>query len=285
MKKTTIGIYHKNCTDGTTAAAVLLKKFPDIKLFPLAYSHTEDDLEHIHRVAGEGSEIYFVDFAVGVEEFLDGGHSITVIDHHIGAKERIEKLASVNGNLTFIFDNDKSGASLAWSHFFPDEKVPEIIKYVEDSDIWTGKYGDDTKYVTNYLSMFTNSPEQMLEFINSDIADIKKKGKIIADYSDNQIHRLVDGIQDIKLRIGEFIVPAYNITMHQSASGHKLSEIQNKAVVLFTITGGSVNFSIRGADGQSPSALELAKLLGGGGHQNASGAEVFLKDFLKMIIL
>ena len=262
----------------------MLRKFPDIKLFPLVHSHTEDDLEHIHKAAGEGSEIYFVDFAVGVEEFLDGGHDITVIDHHIGVKDSMEELAQKNKNLTYIFDNDKSGASLAWSYFFPDEDEPDIIKYVQDSDLWTHKYGDDTKFVTNYLSMFTNSPEQMLGFIENDITEIKEKGKIIAEYSDIQIDRLVESIQEIKLQIGEYEVPAYNITMYQSASGNKLSIIQNAAVAMFTITGGSVNFSFRGADGQSPSALELAKLVGGGGHQNASGAEIPLQDFLKMIV-
>lgn len=284
MKKTIVGIYHKNCTDGTAAAAILLRKFPDIKLFPLVHSHTEDDLEHIHRVAGEGGEIYFVDFAAGVEEFLDKGHDIIVLDHHIGIKEKMEKLADENKKLTYIFNNDKSGASLAWSYFFGNEKEPEIIKYIEDSDLWTGNYGDDTKYVTNYLSMFTNSPEQMLKFIESDITEIKEKGEIIAQYADNQIDRLTESIQEIKLRIGEFIIPAYNITIYESSVGNKLSKIHDKAVAMFTIKGDSVNFSFRGEDDNNPTALELAKLIGGGGHKNAAGANIPLKDFLNMII-
>lgn len=284
MKKTIIGIYHKNCTDGTAAAAILLRKFLDIKLFPLAHSHTEDDLEHIHRVAGEGGEIYFVDFTAGVEEFLDKRHDIIVLDHHIGIKEKMEKLADENKKLTYIFNNDKSGASLAWSYFFGNEREPEIIKYIEDSDLWKGNYGDDTKYVTNYLSMFTNSPEQMLKFIESDITEIKEKGKIITQYADNQIDRLIESIQEIKLMIGEFIIPAYNITIYESSVGNKLSKIQNKVVAMFTIKGDSVNFSFRGEDGNNPTALELAKLIGGGGHKNAAGANIPLKDFLNMII-
>lgn len=284
-KKTKIGIYHKNCVDGTAAAAVLLRKFPDIQLFPLVHSHTEDDLAHIHKVAGEGSEIYFVDTASGVEEFLDGGHNIEIIDHHISIKEHIEGLAQKNANLKYIFDNNKSGTSLAWSYFFPDEGIPEIIKFIEDNDLWTKKYGDDTKYVSNYLSMFTNSPEQMLKLIDGDIAEIKEKGKIIADYSDIQIERLVESIQDIKLRIGEFIVPAYNITMYESPVGNRFARIQEKAIAMFTINGGNVNFSFRGTDNNNPTALELATILGGGGHKDAAGASISLKDFIKMIIL
>ena len=224
-------------------------------------------------------------FAIGVEEFLDKGHDILVLDHHIGVKEKMEKLANENEKLTYIFDNDKSGASLAWSYFFKDETQPELIKYVQDSDLWTGKYGDDTKYVNNYLSMFSNSPEQMLEFINSDITEIKTKGKIIAGYADNQINKLVESIQEVKLQMGEFIVPGYNITRYESAVGHKLSEIQNKAVAMFTISGDSVNFSFRGNAGDNPSALELAQFIGGGGHKNASGANIPLKDFMEMIVI
>lgn len=61
--------------------------------------------------------------------------------------------------------------------FFPDEEVPKIIKYVEDSDLWKGEY-DDTKYVVNYLSTNANTPEKILEFIeNGGIEEIKEKVK------------------------------------------------------------------------------------------------------------
>lgn len=285
MEQTTkIGIYHKNCTDGTTAAAVLLRKFPDIKLFPLVHSHTEDDIAHIHKNTGEGSEVYFVDFATGVEEFLDKGHDVVVLDHHIGAKEKMEKFAEENKKLTYIFNNEKSGASLVWAHFFGDEDEPEIIKYVQDSDLWTGKY-EDTKYVTNYLSMFSNNPVQMLKFIESDITKIKEKGKVITQYADIQIERIVEGFQEIKLKIGEHEVHAHNITMYESAVGNKLATLNDQTAVMFSINGGNVNFSFRSIDSNNPSALDLAKALGGGGHRNSSGATILLEDFLKMIIL
>lgn len=279
-----IGIYHKSCIDGTTAAAVLLRKFPDIMLFPVGHSDIEDTLAQIREIDGKDSEIYFVDITAGIEDLLKGKYKITAIDHHIGGKERMEKIVAENDNVTYIFDNNKSGASLAWSYLFPDEKAPEIIKYVEDSDLWTQKY-DDTKYVTNYLFMHINSPETVLKFFDEDITALKEKGKTIADYSDIQIDRLVDSRESIDLKIGEYTVPAHNVTIYESAVGHKISESQDQTAVMFNIKGDSVKFSFRSIDGQSPSALELAKLLGGGGHQNASGAEIPLKDFLKMIVL
>lgn len=288
-KKTFIGIYHKDCADGAAAGAVLLKKFPGIALFPV--NHSDNDINEIvekaRKVAEDSSEIYFADITFGLEELLKSGCKITVIDHHISEKKRVEKLASENKNITFIFNNDKSGASLAWKHFFPEENMPEIIKYIEDSDLWKGKYGDDTKYVVNYLSISASSPEKMLEFIeNSDIEDIKKKGKIIASYTSVQMDRIVKNAKSINLRIGDMIIPAYNLTLNEyvSFTGNKLSAMNKKTAVMFSINGDSVKFSMRSADGQNPSALTLAKLLGGGGHENAAGAEISLKDFLKMIV-
>ena len=286
-EKKVIGIYHKNCSDGTTAAAVLLKKFSDAKLFPLGLSFTEEDLSFIYKETVARADIYLLDIALVAEklvEILDENNNIVILDHHIGAKEKMQQLADRHKNITYIFDNNKSGASLAWNYFFPDKELPEIIKYIEDSDLWKFKYGNDTKYTANYLSMYTNSPETLLRFFDENIKEIKENGKIITEYTDIQIDRLLRDTGSITLRIGEFIAPAYNIISYESPIGNKISEARGVAAVMFFIKGNSVKFSIRSKDGQNPSALELAKLLGGGGHQNSAGAEISLKDFLNMII-
>ncbi len=286
-EKKVIGIYHKNCSDGTTAAAVLLKKFSDAKLFPLGLSFTEEDLSFIYKETVARADIYLLDIALVAEklvEILDENNNIVILDHHIGAKEKMQQLADRHKNITYIFDNNKSGASLAWNYFFPDKELPEIIKYIEDSDLWKFKYGNDTKYTANYLSMYTNSPETLLRFFDENIKEIKENGKIITEYTDIQIDRLLRDTGNITLRIGEFITPAYNIISYESPIGNKISEARGVAAVMFFIKGNSVKFSIRSKEGQNPSALELAKLLGGGGHQNSAGAEISLKDFLNMII-
>ena len=286
-EKKVIGIYHKNCSDGTTAAAVLLKKFSDAKLFPLGLSFTEEDLSFIYKETVARADIYLLDIALVAEklvEILDENNNIVILDHHIGAKEKMQQLADRHKNITYIFDNNKSGVSLAWNYFFPDKEPPEIIKYIEDSDLWKFKYGNDTKYAANYLSMYANSPETLLRFFDENIKEIKENGKIITEYTDIQIDRLLRDTGNITLRIGEFITPAYNIISYESPIGNKISEARGVAAVMFFIKGNSVKFSIRSKDGQNPSALELAKLLGGGGHQNSAGAEISLKDFLNMII-
>ena len=281
-KKQIIGIYHKDCIDGTSAAAVMLRKFPSAHLFPLSHTYTASDIEPIINLAEVESEVFTLDCALGLQELLENGNAVTVIDHHAGSREVVEHLVRDNPKATYIFDNDKSGASLSWSYFFPNEKERKFINYVEDADLWIWKYGDETKHVNNYLSMFRNDPKTMLEILEGDLQEVKARGAIISQSIDSEIANLVK-LASINIKIEEYIVPAYNITVHESAVGNILSEKFGKAVAIFIIIGDAVKLSFRSKEHHSPSALVLAQLLSGGGHKCASGATIPRNDFIKMI--
>lgn len=283
-KKTIIGIYHKSCTDGTTAGAVLLKKFPEARLFPLSHRYTPEDVAPIKDIA-HGADMYFLDCAIAVREFFDMECKIVVLDHHMGIKEELDIL-SAEKKIEFVFNNEKSGASVAWEYFFPSEPMPELIKYVEDYDLWRWAYGDATKYLVNYMYIHINKPAVMLEFFhNETIAGVLEKGKAIVEYTDFSIAKIVGSTKAITLRVGEWEVPAYNITEYQPYAAMKLAEDKDKVAILFTIRGEWVNFSIRSRPHQVPSALDIATVLGGGGHQNATGAEISLAQFISMIVV
>jgi len=42
-----VGIYHRKCADGSTAATVLLSQFPNVDLYPLAHGYEESELTEI----------------------------------------------------------------------------------------------------------------------------------------------------------------------------------------------------------------------------------------------
>lgn len=281
----TIAIYHKDCTDGTTAAAVVLKKFPKASLFPLGHGFKPEELEIILKEVKAGDQIYTVDCVLGVKEFLDKGLNVISIDHHAGGEIENEELARKNKNFTFVFDNKKSGASLAWDYFFPKEKKPEIVELVEDRDLWNWKYGQKTKNVSNSLYMIVNKPEEILKLFGQPLNAIEKEGAIISRFTDMLIEHEVKTTEPIMVRVGTHTVPFYNITINKSESGNILATKLGKTVGLFTIDGEKVRISFRSLDGQTPSALELAKILNAGGHKNASGAKMSLADFIKSIVL
>jgi oligoribonuclease NrnB/cAMP/cGMP phosphodiesterase (DHH superfamily) len=281
----TIAIYHKDCSDGTTAAAVVLRKFPNALLFPLSHGFESIELEPIMKIAKIGDSIFTVDCALGAREFLKAGFTVTSIDHHVGGETEYKELAKQNSAFTFIFDNNKSGASLTWDYFFPDEKKPEIIKLVEDRDLWRWKYGEKTKNVGYSLHMFMNKPEEVLKFFDDSLEKLEKEGSVISGFMKTMIDHSVEKTEPIVVHIGNYNVPFYNITVNKSESGNLIATKVGKAVGLFTIDGDSVTISFRSLDGQSPSALELSKAVGAGGHKNASGAKMKLSDFIKSIIV
>ncbi len=287
MNQKVVCIYHGNCTDGTTAAAVLLTKFPDCILFPLEHGYKPEDFQNIVDVVDKNTVVYIVDFSLKEEDLktlLSIAKKVVIIDHHIGVKDLLEKLAKEHENLEYVFDNHRSGASLTWIYFYGDENIPDIIKYVEDKDIWTWKYGEITKYVNTYLVLLTNKPDKIKELLNKDISEIIEKGKLLSEYTDFLINRFIEKAKETKIKIGDYVVRGFNTNLFQSEIGNILSTKFNEAVALFNISGDKVKFSFRSCEGQHPNALELAQILGGGGHKHAAGAVASLKDFCNMII-
>ncbi len=284
MKKV-VAIYHKDCSDGTTAAAVVLKKFPEAILFPLAHNFTKDEFEPIKETINQETDIYTVDCVIGVPEILELGYKVTSLDHHIGAKEEFENLAKENQNFTFVFDNNKSGAGVTWSYLFPDTEMPKFVQMIQDGDLWTGKFGRDTRDLGHYVSGSRNDPSAFLNYMSDDVDKLIEKGRAITDFLAEEIKDEYKKLPII-LKIGDYEVPAYNIgSIFKSESGHYFSEKTNKAVGIFTINGDSVKISFRSNDSQTPTALDLSKILGGGGHKKAAAVFITFKKFLEIIIL
>lgn len=157
----TVCVYHKNCTDGTTSAAVVLLKYPDAILFNFDHNYKEEDVNNLLSEIDEETTVYIVDFALKPEDLqklLSKAKQVINIDHHISVKDYLEKYSKQYKNFKFVFDNSSSGASLTYKYLF-DENVPMLIKYVEDKDIWKWEFGEETKYINDYLFLFTNKPE------------------------------------------------------------------------------------------------------------------------------
>jgi uncharacterized protein len=279
-----IAIYHKDCIDGTTAAACVMRKYPQALLFPLSHGYKPEEIDPILKSAASGDQVYTVDCVMGVKEFLAAGFSITSIDHHISVREEYKKIADGNSKFTYIFDNSKSGASLTWDVLFSNEEKPELIKLVEDGDLWLGKYGQKTKDLGNYLYMLQNEPAEILKLLQSSLDPILKDGAVLSRFSNIALERNIKKIDPVTVKVGNYKVPFYNITFNKSEAANLLVIQRDCAVGLFTIDGDEIHISLRSKEMHSPSALDIAKILGGGGHVRASGAKMNLSDFFKSIV-
>ena len=290
MTEKIIGIYHKDCLDGTTAAAILLKQFPTVLLRPLSHRYTEEDLGAIVEETDSTTIVYIVDFSLReghTEKLLEKAREVINIDHHIGAEERLRALGTQHGHFTFVFNNDRSGASLTWIYFHGEKNIPKIILYVEDSDIWRFSFGDETRFAVSYLYGFSGKPEELLALLergDSATAYVLERGKMIWEYRDSLTKILIESVTPVNIKVGEHAVPMHNTPEFlRSDVGHILSKKLGKTVATFIIDNHTVRLHFRGENEYSPSALDLAKILGGGGHRNAAGAAVSLKEFCEMI--
>lgn len=280
-----VGVYHKDCTDGTTAAAVLLKRHPRAMVFPISFDHDVAHLAHILSFINNATTVYVLDCTANIDSFLEHAERVVAIDHHADARERMEALARENEKFTYIFRNDRSGAGLAWEYFFPKTGMPRIVKLVQDGDLWEWKYGKATAYARAYLATLFDQPEKVKKLLSGEAASVALKiGKLYSLYEGALIRSFIEKNEPIYLRIGTHTMPAFNTRLHEDELGNYYSEKLESAVVIFRIRGPQVAFSIRSHDGQTPSAQTLAKTLGGGGHRNSSGARVPLKEFLKMVV-
>ncbi len=284
-KSKTIGIYHKNCSDGTMAAAVLLKKLPNIYLFPLSHEHTKEEFKQIKKLVTDDTIVYTVDCALGIEKLIPIAKEVITIDHHIGNKEYLESLAIKNKNFSFIFNNNNSGSSLTWSYFFK-EPVPEIIQMIEDFDLWRWKFGEKTKYLMNFLYPTPNNPEKFLHYLSENIENLIHNGKYISNFTDSLVYKFIENNPEkLLLKIGPHKVLAVNSPFFQSEIGNFLVEKNNEAVAIFKIQGTKVFISFRSKDTINPSALTLAQTINGGGHKNASAGNITLEEFCKMLVV
>ncbi|MDE2071130.1 MAG: hypothetical protein KGI70_00095 [Patescibacteria group bacterium] len=125
--KDIVVIYHANCPDGFGGAYAAWKKFGDSADY-IAGHHGTVPPEGL-----EEKEVYLIDYSYTKDTMLaleQKVKKLMVLDHHIGAKDATEAVRE------HVFDNDQSGAGLAWRYFHPAEPVPRMISYIEDADLF-----------------------------------------------------------------------------------------------------------------------------------------------------
>ena len=133
-------LYHSGCYDGFGGAYVAWKCFGNkAHYLPVRHGNPPPDLP-------DNSQAYIIDFCYAKEILLEmlKRHRVTVLDHHRSVQLPLEELREEairsmadNRDMGFRveFDLNRSGAMLAWNHFYPEEPAPELIHYIQDRDL------------------------------------------------------------------------------------------------------------------------------------------------------
>lgn len=274
-------IYHGNCVDGFGAAWAVRKALGENNVEFFAGFHGDNPPDCTDR------EVLIVDFSYKRPVLLEMAKTakrILILDHHLSAQGELTDLPD---NVTAVFDMNRSGAMMAWDHFFPDKNAPALIKHVQDRDLWRFEMMYTKEFVQNLFSFeydfevwdeivekTTENYSGYTEFVAQGKALIRKHTKDILEMVPRNVTRV---------NIAGHEVPVLNAPyFYSSEAGHIMAKGEKFAACYWQSDQG-ITFSLRSnEDGLDVS--EVAKKFGGGGHRNAAGFSIAKERLLNGVI-
>ncbi len=259
-------LYHSHCPDGFGGAYSAWKKFGDrARYVPVQHGKPapREELGDLSK-----SHVYFIDFCYPEEimnEFVRDAGKVTSLDHHEGIREVVEKMPE------HIFDNDRSGATIAWSYFHPDTPVPAILKYVEDGDLYRFTLPESHAvlaflYVHPYtFEMWDELRSQLDNPITFD--DALEIGRIYEKHYGIMVSKIVESAELVEFE-GHTVYLASTTRLFTSDVGNKLCRKQPPFALIASVRADGLRVSLRG-DG----TIDLAKMAqkyGGNGHKSSA---------------
>lgn len=264
MKK--LCIYHHNCADGFGAAWVVRKALgEEVEFFPGVYQSPPPDVTE--------REVILVDFSYKRDVMIEmskTAKAILILDHHKSAVEDLQNFdLDCKCYIEAHFDMNHSGAMLAWNYFFPNEKPPELLRHIEDRDLWKFEL-PGTREIQACVFSYPYDFKVWDDLMSAvDIHAIRLEGAAIERKHFKDIDELLV-VGRRRMNIGGYNVPVCNLPyIHASDAGNAMARGEPFAATYMDTPNGRV-FSLRSSpDGVDVS--EVAKRYGGGGHKNAAG--------------
>lgn len=291
--KPDVMLYHGNCADGFGAAwAAWMRWGNSVEYIPVSYGQQPPEVLGKHVLIGD-----FSYKRNALDTMLQGAASIIILDHHKTAEADLAPFAvDLNGQTLGTdmipgmlrdlaelsrppciasFDMDRSGAVMTWQFCHPGADVPQLLRLIEDRDLWRFNHSD-TKPFALWLRSFDFNFDYW-ELVAQQLDNASSSARIMAEahalqrFFDNKVAEigrlarrgLIDGHE----------VPLCNCPpMFASEVGHWLLEENPFApfVACYSDQGKSRGYSLRSQDGRMD-VSEIARKFGGGGHRNAAG--------------
>lgn len=297
------------CPDGLAAAWVVKHKFadinPDLKFIGMTYANSE--LEEIfYSSEWFNKKILAVDFSFNTEIInllKNQGCEVKIIDHHksflkyvvnsktydlltIG-KSLSDRLKYADNLLTF--DSWECGATLTWLELFPNELLPEWLKYIRDNDLFSFEL--ENSELVHYgmaklrrtFELFTQIHSECLqgdwEFTKSRLAELgrpsveKKLIQFEKILNNPKKCEIVFGIPFIILGKSEMMLKSRIARYANSKFSSKFSVVLDKELTRVRVKGDNIDllgmfaeFNVVGHDGAASfdwgrSSEELKELI------------------------
>ncbi len=264
----TIILYHANCADGFSGAYAAWKKFGDTAEY-IGLSHGKTAPENL-----AGATLYFVDFCYPqpiMDELVAAAKHVVVLDHHLGMKEVVERMPE------YVFDENRSGATIAWTYFHPKTPIPTFLTYVEDDDLFRFAL-PETKAVLAYISVLPFSFETWDTYVATLENETEREVFLSSARSYREYFDLLaeHAVRRAKLVMFEghecLFANAHPFMPMQSTVGNLLVQQLPPIGIVASAHPEGMGVSLR-SDG-SIDVAEIARKYGGNGHPRAAGFQL-----------
>jgi hypothetical protein len=265
--------YHQNCSDGFGAAYSAWKRLSGaapFTLVPVSYGDPLPDTPH-------GEIVYILDFSFDPAHFLQlrrQNRRVIVLDHHQTAFERMRPLFPNDPDI--YFDMNRSGAALSWAHFHPGEKVPSLIRLIEDKDLWRWECPNSLEVntaIASYpfdLALWEKFDALLGKGPVDESNPLVQEGKTILRY---QRQIMLATVRETA-RKGVFPDGEEGLFVNSAILNSEIGGLlkdENPMIVIWSHRkDGRIAYSLRSSP-TGPDVAKIAEKFGGGGHKRAAG--------------
>lgn len=276
-------IYHgRNCPDGFASALAAWLYYEGQAEF-LGLDHGDiksvDDLPAL-----EGRAVYILDFSFSPEllrSIEERAVKLVMLDHHKSAADKLTGFSCRCG--VVHFDMHKSGARLAWEFFHPEQPVPDLVRFVEDRDIWVWQYPESAGFLAA-LDMEPYNFERWNEIASFDAVQLSiyvERGRAM----DEKFSKLASGIAEAAQALTFNGVTGLMVNapgVFHSLVGDMLSKQSGTFALMWsTDKSGVIKVGLRSQ--RSFDCIPLAESMRGGGHAQACGFKMGAERLLELL--
>lgn len=278
--------YHED-NDGKCAAFWVNKLAEHYDGYQLEFISINYGKEFPLKDININEQVYIVDYSILTEEMdelLKITKDVVFIDHHKSAIERYEnypyKIKGIRYDgvagcmLTYCWLHHMTGRGVGEPIEFDlsmTEDAPMFTKYVADYDVWTFKYGDDTRFFNLGSQLYDLNPESSTwyDLVSDDnlCKEIINKGKTIMQYRDNWAKEYCEH-KGFETKFEGYKCFALNLAMVSSDHFKSVNEDDYDMFIGFSYDGDVWTYSLRST---KVDCSEIAMKYGGGGHKGAAG--------------
>jgi hypothetical protein len=264
-------LYHgRNCPDGFAAALAAWLFYAGQAEF-VGLDH--GDIKSVADLpALEGRAVYILDFSFSKEILRaidESAAKLVMLDHHKSAADQLDGFECRCG--VVHFDMHKSGARLAWEFFQAEQPVPDLVRFVEDRDIWVWQYPESA----GFLAALDMEPfeferwHQIAGFDAVQLATYVERGRAM----DEKFNKLAAGIAESAQALTFNGVVGLMVNapgVFHSVVGDILSKKSATFALMWSVDKtGAIKAGLRSQ--RSFNCIPLAESMHGGGHAQACG--------------